>query len=144
MVFADSELRVRRTNAAFRQLTGLPDEALIGRRPSEIGAADHSVDTDLAAPVVVLEALVVSTAVTAVGVHAPPDLALPRCGASFPATGSGWSPSVAGTGSWPAAEPRGRAARRCRQRPGRVARRARHPRLAAGQASPARRPAHAP
>src|SRR5215469_16926282 len=36
MVFGDCELRARRTNAAFRRLTGLPDEALIGRRPSEV------------------------------------------------------------------------------------------------------------
>jgi PAS domain S-box-containing protein len=35
MVLSDSELRTRRANAAFRQLTGLPDEALIGRRPAE-------------------------------------------------------------------------------------------------------------
>ena len=35
MVFTDRELRTRRANAAFRQLTGLSDEALIGRRPSE-------------------------------------------------------------------------------------------------------------
>jgi PAS domain S-box-containing protein len=39
MVFGDRELRARRTNAAFRRLVGLPDEALIGRRPSE-GEAD--------------------------------------------------------------------------------------------------------
>jgi len=35
MVFNDRELRARRTNAAFRQLVGLPDEAIIGRQPSE-------------------------------------------------------------------------------------------------------------
>src|SRR5215831_1660079 len=35
MVFTDRELRARRTNAAFRRLVGLPDEAIIGRRPSE-------------------------------------------------------------------------------------------------------------
>jgi PAS domain S-box-containing protein len=39
LVFGDRELRARRTNAAFRRLIGLPDEALIGRRPSE-GEAD--------------------------------------------------------------------------------------------------------
>jgi PAS domain S-box-containing protein len=44
LVFGDPELRARRTNAAFRRLVGLPDEALIGRRPSEI---DHGMDTDL-------------------------------------------------------------------------------------------------
>ena len=47
MVFTDRELRARRTNAAFRQLTGLPDEALIGRRPSEIYKANRVMDTDL-------------------------------------------------------------------------------------------------
>jgi len=47
MVFRDRELRTRRTNAAFRELTGLPDEALIGRRPSEIDMAGRVMDTDL-------------------------------------------------------------------------------------------------
>jgi PAS domain S-box-containing protein len=47
MVVTDRELRTRRTNAAFRQLTGLPDEALIGRRPSETVKANRIVDTDL-------------------------------------------------------------------------------------------------
>jgi PAS domain S-box-containing protein len=37
LVFNDRDLRTRRTNAAFRRMVGLPDEALIGRRPSEIG-----------------------------------------------------------------------------------------------------------
>ncbi|MFB9832729.1 SpoIIE family protein phosphatase [Actinoallomurus acaciae] len=36
MVFLDRGLRARRTNAAFRRLIGLPDEAIIGRRPSEV------------------------------------------------------------------------------------------------------------
>ena len=44
MAFHDRELRVRRTNAAFRRLVGLPDEALIGRRPSEF---DTGVDAAL-------------------------------------------------------------------------------------------------
>ncbi|GLY79573.1 PP2C family protein-serine/threonine phosphatase [Actinoallomurus iriomotensis] len=35
MVFLDRELRARRANAAFRRLIGLPDEEIIGRRPSE-------------------------------------------------------------------------------------------------------------
>src|ERR1700739_831524 len=39
MVFADHELRATRTNAAYRRLSGLPDEAIIGRRPSEVD--DH-------------------------------------------------------------------------------------------------------
>jgi hypothetical protein len=36
LVFCDPELRVRRTDAAFRRLLSLPDEALIGRRFSEL------------------------------------------------------------------------------------------------------------
>ena len=44
MVFRDRQLRARRTNAAFRELAGLPDEALLGRRPSE---TDLGVDTAL-------------------------------------------------------------------------------------------------
>jgi PAS domain S-box-containing protein len=44
MVFRDRELRARRTNVAFRRLFGLPDEAIIGRRPSEF---DAGVDTAL-------------------------------------------------------------------------------------------------
>jgi PAS domain S-box-containing protein len=44
MVFRDRELRIWRTNAAFRRLAGLPDEALTGRRPSE---ADLGIDTAL-------------------------------------------------------------------------------------------------
>src|SRR5258708_38489229 len=47
MVFSDRELRTRRANAAFRQLTGIPEEALIGRRPSQTQGADRLVDTDL-------------------------------------------------------------------------------------------------
>src|SRR5258707_11966476 len=39
LVFADPELRAKRTNAAFRLLSGLPDEAVIGRGPSEVD--DH-------------------------------------------------------------------------------------------------------
>jgi PAS domain S-box-containing protein len=44
MTFLDRELRVRRTNAAFRRLVGLPDKAIIGRRPSEF---DTGVDAAL-------------------------------------------------------------------------------------------------
>jgi PAS domain S-box-containing protein len=44
LAFLDSELRARRTNAAFRRLFGLPDEVLIGRRPSEV---DHGTDAAL-------------------------------------------------------------------------------------------------
>jgi PAS domain S-box-containing protein len=36
LVFFDSEQRVRRTNAAARRLAGFPDEAIIGRRPTEV------------------------------------------------------------------------------------------------------------
>jgi PAS domain S-box-containing protein len=38
LVFTDREVRTTRTNAAYRRLVGLPDEALIGRRPSEVAA----------------------------------------------------------------------------------------------------------
>jgi len=41
LVLTDRELRVTRTNAAFRRLVGLPEEAIIGRRPSEV---DDGVD----------------------------------------------------------------------------------------------------
>jgi PAS domain S-box-containing protein len=41
LVFLDRELRAKRTNAVFRRLVGLPDEAIIGRRPSEV---DHGMD----------------------------------------------------------------------------------------------------
>ena len=44
MTFLDRELRVRRTNAVYRRLVGLPDEAVIGRRPSEV---DTGVDAAL-------------------------------------------------------------------------------------------------
>ena len=47
MVFRDRRLRARRTNAAFRRLTGLPDEVLIGRRPAETAKASRILDTDL-------------------------------------------------------------------------------------------------
>jgi PAS domain S-box-containing protein len=44
MAFLDRELRTRRTNAAFRRLAGLPDEAIIGRRFSEV---DRGMDAAL-------------------------------------------------------------------------------------------------
>ncbi len=47
MVFSDREIRTRRTNAAFRQLTGLPGEALTGRRPTETPMAGRVMDTGL-------------------------------------------------------------------------------------------------
>jgi PAS domain S-box-containing protein len=40
----DDKLRITRTNPAYRRMVGLPDEAIIGRRPTEI---DDSVDTAL-------------------------------------------------------------------------------------------------
>jgi PAS domain S-box-containing protein len=46
VVFIDVELRTRRANAAFRRLTGLSEEALIGRRPSEATEAVRIADTD--------------------------------------------------------------------------------------------------
>ncbi|HTU72926.1 MAG TPA: PAS domain S-box protein, partial [Trebonia sp.] len=42
MIFTDVEMRTRRANAAFRQLTGLSQEAMIGRRPTEF--PKHMVD----------------------------------------------------------------------------------------------------
>ncbi|HEY2576677.1 MAG TPA: PAS domain-containing protein, partial [Streptosporangiaceae bacterium] len=44
MAFLDRELRHRRVNAALRQLVGLRDEAIIGRRPTEI---DEGMDAAL-------------------------------------------------------------------------------------------------
>ena len=44
LAFLDPELRYKRTNAAFRRAVGLPDEAIIGRRPSEF---DGSMDAAL-------------------------------------------------------------------------------------------------
>jgi PAS domain S-box-containing protein len=44
LIFGDPELRAKRTNAAFRRLVGLPDEAIIGRPLSEI---DGSMDAAL-------------------------------------------------------------------------------------------------
>jgi PAS domain-containing protein len=35
LFFSDPELRAKRTNAAFRRLVDLPDEAIIGHRPSK-------------------------------------------------------------------------------------------------------------
>lgn len=44
LIFLDRELRAKRTNAAYRRLVGLPDEAIIGRRPSE---TDAGMDTGM-------------------------------------------------------------------------------------------------
>jgi PAS domain S-box-containing protein len=54
LVLTDCELRVTRTNAAFRRLVGLPEEALIGRRPSEV---DHGVDGALVERILVEQVL---------------------------------------------------------------------------------------
>src|SRR5215470_11914603 len=70
MVFGDRELRARRTNAAFRRLVGLPDEAILGRRPSE---GDAGVDTALAERT--LAEQVISRGVPVVDVHLEQTLA---------------------------------------------------------------------
>ncbi len=64
MVFGDRELRARRTNAAFRQLVGLPDEAILGRRPSETEAR-----TDTALAERTLAEQVINRGVPVVDVH---------------------------------------------------------------------------
>ena len=64
MVFGDCELRARRTNVAFRRLTGLPDEAIIGRRPSEV---DSGKDTAWGERV--LAEQVISRGVPVIDVH---------------------------------------------------------------------------
>src|SRR5258708_34471515 len=67
MVFSDRELRTRRTNAAFRRLAGLPDEAILGRRPSETDPGDRIMDTALIERV--LAEQVISRGVPVVDVH---------------------------------------------------------------------------
>src|SRR5258708_9192836 len=64
MVFNDRELRTRRTNAAFRRLAGLPDEALIGRRPTEV-----DLGTDAAWGERILAEQVISRGVPIIDVH---------------------------------------------------------------------------
>jgi GAF domain-containing protein len=44
LIFFDHELRAKCINAAFRRLVELPDEAIIGRRPSEV---NHGMDAAL-------------------------------------------------------------------------------------------------
>jgi len=66
MVFLDRELRARRTNAAFRRLAGLPDEALIGRRPTEV-SDDHGIHAALAEHT--LAEQVISKGVPVVNMH---------------------------------------------------------------------------
>ena len=67
VVFTDRELRTRHTNAAFRRLAGLPDEALTGRRPSETDPGDRIMDTALIERV--LAEQVISRGVPVVDVH---------------------------------------------------------------------------
>ncbi len=67
MVFSDRDLRTRRTNAAFRRLAGLPDEALTGRRPSETDPGDRIMDTALIEHA--LAEQVISRGVPVVDVH---------------------------------------------------------------------------
>jgi len=64
MIFGDRELRARRTNAAFRRLMGLPDEAILGRRPSETEAG-----TDTALAERTLAEQVINQGVPVVDVH---------------------------------------------------------------------------
>src|SRR5258708_226239 len=67
MVFTDRDLRTRRTNAAFRRVAGLADEALTGRRPSETDPGDRIMDTALIEHV--LAEQVISRGVPVVDVH---------------------------------------------------------------------------
>jgi PAS domain S-box-containing protein len=64
LVFRDRELRARRTNAAFRRLFDLPDEAIIGRLPSEF---DAGMDTALVERI--LAEQVIGRGVPVVDVH---------------------------------------------------------------------------
>jgi PAS domain S-box-containing protein len=45
MIFTDVDLRIRRANATFRDLTGFSQETVIGRRPTETPGTDRVVDT---------------------------------------------------------------------------------------------------
>jgi len=64
MVFGDCELRARRTNEAFRRLVGLPDEAILGRRPS-----DGQAGTDTALAERTLAEQVINRGVPVVDMH---------------------------------------------------------------------------
>jgi PAS domain S-box-containing protein len=70
MVFGDRELRARRTNAAFRRLVGLPDEAILGRRPSE-----GEVGTDTALTERTLAERVINRGVPVIDMHIEQTLA---------------------------------------------------------------------
>jgi PAS domain S-box-containing protein len=71
MLFSDCDLRTRRANAAFRQLTGIPDEALIGRRPSETMRADRMVDTHLIEGILADQVIKEGTPVVNMSLEAP-------------------------------------------------------------------------
>jgi PAS domain S-box-containing protein len=70
LAFLDRDLRVRRTNAALRRLLGLPDEAIIGRRPSEV---DGGLDVALVERT--LAGQVINKGVPVADVHMEPVLA---------------------------------------------------------------------
>src|SRR5262245_8200366 len=69
MAFHDRELCVRRTNAAFRRMTGLPDEAIIGRRPSEV---QDGMDAALAERILVDQVMTTGVPVTDVPLRPTP------------------------------------------------------------------------
>src|ERR1700744_1752708 len=57
MIFTDRHLRNRRANAAFRELAGISDETLIGRRPTQTEGADWLLDTQLIERILAEQAL---------------------------------------------------------------------------------------
>jgi PAS domain S-box-containing protein len=61
LVCTDREVRTTRTNAAYRRLVGVPDEALIGRRPSEVA---HDADVVLAERILAEEVINRGTSVS--------------------------------------------------------------------------------
>jgi PAS domain S-box-containing protein len=66
LVFLDCELRHKRTNAAFRRLASLPDEAILGRRPTEV---DDDLGMDAALIERILAEQVIGRGVPLVDVH---------------------------------------------------------------------------
>jgi PAS domain S-box-containing protein len=66
-IFHDVDLRTRRANVAFRELTGLSEEAHIGQRPSQSEGASRIVDTELIERT--LCGQVISTGVPVVNMH---------------------------------------------------------------------------
>jgi PAS domain S-box-containing protein len=73
LAFYDHELRHKRTNAAFRRLVGLPDEVLIGRRPSEVNHTPDAVANER-----ILIEQVMTTGVPVVDMHLEETLANQR------------------------------------------------------------------